>query len=350
MSDTVTVAADDLERFACALFVAAGLPEEWAAAEAEVLVWADLRGVGSHGCFRIPSYLGWMSRGLRSPKADIRVVQRKGATAVLDADRGPGLYVMRRAMDLALELAREHVIGWVVVKTTTHTGAMGYYARQAAEAGFIGITACASRPLMAYHGTRTPVLGTSPLAIAVPRDGHAPVVLDMSSAAIPFGKLAQARQTGTPLPEGVALDSAGRPTTDPHRADVSLPMAGPKGAGLGLMIECLTSLLAGYPLTAPSLENALDPSDIVQNAVAAAIDPAAFVSAGAFAHEVDRMARDIAAEPRAQGVEEILMPGERGDREAARRRAEGVPLGASLWGQLTDIADRLGVEAPRVRT
>lgn len=349
MSDSVTLDADDLERFACGLFVAAGLPEDWAAAEAEVLVWADLRGVGSHGCFRIPMYLRWMGHGERTGTADIRVVQRTGATAVMDGDKGPGLYIMRKAMALAVEIAREHAIGWVVVRKTTHTGPMGFYAREAAEAGFIGITACASRPLMAYHGTRTPVLGTSPLAIGVPRAGHPPVVLDMSSAAIPFGRLAQARQAGTPLPEGVALDSAGRPTTDANAATISLPLAGPKGSGLGLMIECLTSLLGGYPLTAPSLEETLEASFSVQNGLAAAIDPTAFVGAEAFAQEVDRLARAIAAEPPAAGVDEILMPGERGDREAARRRAEGVPLAAATWEQLVAAAGRLGVDVPNVR-
>ena len=223
-TDSIIVSADDLESFVRALFVAAGLPEEWAAAEAEVLVWADLRGVGSHGCFRIPMYLRWMGRGERTGTADIRVVQRAGATAVLDGDKGPGLYIMRKAMETAVEIAREHVIGWVVVKKTTHTGPMGFYARAAAEAGFIGITACASRPLMAYHGTRTPVLGTSPLAIGVPREGAPPLVLDMSSAAIPFGRLAQARQSGTPLPEGVALDGAGR---RPTRARPGYPCPSP---------------------------------------------------------------------------------------------------------------------------
>lgn len=346
MSGGVIVSSDRLETFARELFVAAGLPEEWARAEAEVLIWADLRGVGSHGCFRIPSYLKWMERGLRRPTANIRVIKRKGATAVLDADRGPGLYVMRRATDLAVELAREHAIGWVVVRTTTHTGTLGYYVRQAAEAGFIGIATCASRPLMAYHGTRTPVLGTSPIAISAPRRDHPPVALDMSSAAIAFGKIAQARLTGTPLPEGVTLDSQGRPTTDAKRASVSLPLAGPKGAGLGLMIESLTSLLAGYPLTAPSLEGALDPDDIVQNALVAAIDPEAFVGAETYAREVDRMAKAIAAEPLAEGVDEILMPGERGDREAARRREAGVELGEELWQQLAHIAGTLNVAVP----
>lgn len=347
MTDTVTLAADDLERFARDLFVAAGLPEEWAASEAEVLIWADLRGVGSHGCFRIPMYLNWMTRGERTGTANIRIVQRAGATAVLDGDKGPGLYIMRQAMKTAVEIAREHVIGWVVVKKTTHTGPMGFYAREAAEQGFIGMTAVASRPLMAYHGTRTPVLGTSPLAIGVPREGAPPIVLDMSSAAIPFGRLAQARQSGTPLPEGVALDSAGRPTTDANAASVSLPLAGPKGAGLGLMIECLTSLLAGYPLTAPSLDGSIEQSDSVQNAMAVAIDPAAFVGAEAYAHEVDRMAKEIAAQPPAEGFEDILMPGERGDREAARRRKEGIALGTKLWEQLRQHAGRLGVSPPK---
>jgi LDH2 family malate/lactate/ureidoglycolate dehydrogenase len=335
----------NLRKFVGALFVAAGLRADEAAVEAEVLLWAELRGLASHGLFRVPMYLGWIGRGLRNPKSEPRVVREKGATCLIDADLAPGLFMMTRAMERAVGLARAHGVGWVVVRRTTHTGAMGYYVRKAAEAGMIGIATCASRPLMAYHGSRVPALGTSPLAIAAPRAKGPPVALDMSSAAIPWGKLAQARANDERLPPGVALDAAGRPTTDPHDAEVPLPLAGAKGSGLALMIECLTSLAGGLPLVAPALAGE-GPNYNVQNAAAIAVDPAAFLGGDGFAEEVEAMARAIARLPRAQGFDEILMPGERGDREAARRRAEGIAVPEDLWARLRGLAKRLGVAVP----
>jgi ureidoglycolate dehydrogenase (NAD+) len=346
MSEKIRISAPVLEKFACDIFVAAGLPLEWAQAEAEVLVWADMRGVGSHGVLRIPSYVAWMARGLRRPNANIHVAAGKGAMVLLEADRGPGLYVMRKAMDMAIEKASVHGIGWITVRQVTHTGAMGYYVRQAAKAGMIGIASCSSRPLMAYHGTKDAALGTSPLAIGVPRAGAEPLVLDMASAAISIGAMAQARQAGKPLPDGVAVDENGHVTTDPRAAVTPLPLAGAKGSGLGLMIECLTSLLGGLPLLASAFENPAERTDYVQNALAAAIDPAAFPGADRFPKEVDRLARDLAAQPRADGFDEILMPGERGDREMARAARDGIELTPVLWQQLADVAGKLGVAMP----
>lgn len=348
MSGTITISADKLEAFACAIFVAAGLPEDWAQAEAEVLIWADMRGVGSHGVLRIPSYVAWMARGLRRPDANIHVIAEKGAMALLEADRGPGLYIMRKAMDMAIARARDHAMGWITVRQVTHTGAMGYYVRQAARAGMIGIASCSSRPLMAYHGTKDAALGTSPVAIGVPRAGGEPLVLDMASAAISIGALAQARLAGRALPESVAIDEDGLPTTDPRRAVTPLPLAGPKGSGLGLMIECLTSLLAGLPLLSSAFEDPGKRTDYVQNAFVAAIDPAWLPAAATFQSDVDRLARNLAAQPRADGFDEILMPGERGDREAARAAREGIELTPVLWKQLAEVAVKLGVTIPEV--
>lgn len=346
MSEQIRLRPDALRRLAADLFVAAGLPEQWANREAEVLVWADMRGLASHGVLRIPSYLTWMQRGLRKRDADIRIVADTGAVVLLDADRAPGLHTMRVGMELAIERAGEHGIGWITVRETTHTGPMGFYVRQAARAGMIGIATCSSRPLMAYHGTRGAALGTSPIAIAAPRAGGEPLVLDMAAAAVSMGALAAARQSGSALPDGSAVDEHGHVTTDPNRAVTPLPIAGPKGAGLGLMIECLTSLMCGNPLLASAYEDASKLTDYVTNAVAAAIDPAAFPVADTLEAEVDRLARDLADQPMADGFDEILMPGERGDREMERAAREGIALTPTLWGELSAIAERLGVTMP----
>lgn len=334
-----------LRDFIYNVMLEAGFRENEAAVEADVLVWADLRGLASHGVFRVPMYLSWMQAGRRNPKSEPKLIREKGAARLIDADQAPGLFMMTQAMQQAVDLACEHAVGWVVIRRLTHTGPMGYYVRQAAEQGMVGLTAVASSPLMAYHGSAVPALGTSPLAISVPRRGGEPVTLDMSSAAIPWGKLAQARMRGETLPDGVALDGKGRVTTDPNAAAVVLPLAGAKGSGLGYMIECLTSILGGFPLAAPMLNNTQDTGN-AQNAVAIAVDPEAFGTADEYAAAVDELSETLAALPRAEGVNEILMPGERGDRESALRRRNGISLPADLWQRLSDIARGLGVSVP----
>lgn len=348
MSGQVKISVGNLTRLSSDIFVAAGLPRDWADAEAEVLVWADARGAGSHGVFRIPAYLAGMRKGLRTPDANIRVAMRKGAVAILDADKGPGLLAMRRAADLALDMARETACSWVLVRNMTHSGAMGFYVRKIAEAGMIGIASCGSRPLMAYYGSQGPALGTTPIAIAVPRAGHAPLVFDMASAAINVGKLGQARQQGTRLPDDVALDAQGRMTNDPALAVTPLPLAGPKGAGLGLMMECLTSLLVSSPLLSSAFADPSMMNYYLQNGLVMAVDPAVFLPQSDYEAAVDQLARDIKALPRAEGFSEILMPGERGDREAARSAREGVELPAALWAQLSSAAAGLGVHVPDI--
>ncbi|MGE3246678.1 MAG: Ldh family oxidoreductase [Beijerinckiaceae bacterium] len=349
MTEKIRVDAKALELFAFEIFRAAGLPDDWARTEAEVLVWADMRGVGSHGVLRIPSYVAWMSRGLRKADADIRVIAEKGAMALLEADRGPGLHVMRKAMDMAIARAKEHALGWISVRQVTHTGAMGYYVRQAAEAGMVGIASCSSRPLMAYHGTSEAALGTTPIAIGVPRANGKPLVLDMASAAISIGALAQARQAGRELPPGVALDELGHPTTDPRRAVTPLPIAGPKGGGLGVMIECIASLLNGLPLVTSAFDDPAQRTDYVLNAFAVAIDPSWMPAAATFQRDVDLLAKGLAEQPRAEGFDEILMPGERGDREMERTAREGIELTPVLWKQLAEVAGKLGVSMPEIR-
>jgi len=344
-SDTVTVRAAHLRELLRRIFRAAGFSDAHALIEAEVLAWANLRGVESHGIFRVPRYVAAIRDGEINPRPDIRVVAGAGASSIIDADRSAGPIAMTFGMDHALALARRHSVGWALIRNTTHTGPMGYYARAAAAHGMIGIVASASRPIMAYHGTRSPTVSTNPIAIAVPQGSAAPLVLDMATAAIAWGKLSQARQSASPLPANVALDAEGNVTTDPRRAALPLPLAGAKGAGLSLMIECLVSLLAGAPLIAPALSPGLESSGAWQHGLAIAVDVPAFTDADAFAENVRQLAEAVASQPRAAGFDEVLMPGERGDRELARREREGIPLPADQWRRLVEIADSLGVSA-----
>jgi ureidoglycolate dehydrogenase (NAD+) len=216
----------------------------------------------------------------------------------------------------------------------------------AAADGMAAAAMAGSVPLMAYHGARAAGVGTNPLSIAVPGGERGPVVLDMGMGVISMGALVQARKTGRPVPAGSALDGQGEPTTDARRAAIPLPLGGPKGSGLSLMIECLTSLVVGNPILTEALEGTADGRRHKQNGLALAIDLARFGDPASFRREVDRLVRVVKALPRAPDVPEILMPGERGRRTLERRRREGIPLPPAIVAELRAVADRLGVPWP----
>ena len=326
MAERLVVSADKLRHFIRDLFVAKGMPAPDATTVAEVLVWANLRGVDTHGVSRAPSYLGWFDRGDLNPRAALRITTDTPAAVVIDADRAAGPVAMTRAMAEAVTRARSIAVGMAFVRATTHTGALGYYARQAAEQGFVGIAMSASSALMAYHGARAAGVSTAPIAIGVPGGASGAIVFDMSPGLVSMGRLAQARRSGESLQPGLALDRAGNPTTDPAAAAIPLPLGGPKGSGLALMVELITSLIVANPLLAESLEGTPQGKLQRMNGLAIAIDIARFTHLGTFRHEVERLINDLKRLPVDPAAGEILMPGERGDRVSAQRAREGIPL------------------------
>ncbi|SFK65025.1 Ldh family oxidoreductase [Falsiroseomonas stagni] len=339
----IRIAAPALQTLARDILAAAGTPHADAEVWAETLVFANLRGVDSHGVIRIPRYLEQIGTGDIRPAAGVRLLKSAGAIALLDAAGAPGPVAMKRAMEEAIAAAKRVHVGWCVARNITHAGAVGHFALQAAEAGMAGLVMTASIPLMAWPGSRKAVVSTNPVAIAMPGGKHPPLLLDMATATVSLGKILGAKQAGTPIPEGWGIDSEGADTTDAAKVATLLPMAGPKGAGLSLMIECLTSLVATNPVIAPALRGE---KSYGMNGVAIALDLAAFGDPAELAASVDDLAATVAAQPRAAGTDALLVPGERGDAERARRLADGIPLPPGAWKQLVEAATRLGVEVP----
>jgi LDH2 family malate/lactate/ureidoglycolate dehydrogenase len=342
VSDRIHARADSLRAYAAEIFRKAGLADDQAAITAEVLVWADLRGLPSHGVMRVPPYVGWIESGLIKANAAPMLVLRKGAVVKIDGDSAVGPAAMALAADTAIAHARDHAVAWVLVHNHIHAGALGFYAGRIAAAGMAGLAMSALRPMMAYHGTRGSAASTNPLAIAVPGG----IVLDISTSMSSRGKINVARVAGVPLPAGIALDRAGRPTTDPSAAATLTPMAGPKGAGLSLMIECLTSVALGHALIAPALNDSRLMTDYRQNSLVVAMDISVLGDVGRFETEVAALAQAVKAQPRAEGFDEILMPGERGAREMQERRRDGIFIPGETWQQIADTAARLGVNPP----
>lgn len=265
MSD-FAVGADEAAAFVAGLFAAGGLPSGAAAEVAEGLVEASRQGLPSHGLMQVESYLDHLLAGTVSAAEAPASVTGNGALTRIDAGHMFGHVAGRIGMEHALRNARTHGIGAAAVAHSFHFGAAGRYAEMAARENCIGIAMANSRAVMAPPGASEPLVGTNPLAIAIPAGAHPPIIFDMATSAGGVAKIVLARQAGEMIPEGWALDADGNPTTDPVEALAGslLPAAGVKGFGLSLCIDVMTALLAdGVPGTeiGPMRAEALRPMD-----------------------------------------------------------------------------------------
>jgi ureidoglycolate dehydrogenase (NAD+) len=337
----VRFSSGELLRFVIAVFSAAGMSASDAAIVAEMLVWANERGVDSHGVMRLPIYL----QEIRSGKFNIRAqpVTRTllPATFAMDCNRAPGAVCMMRAAAHAIEVADQFGVAVGLVSNPHHLGAIGRYAQWVAERGYAVVIMLAGLPFMAYHGARGANIGTSPIAIGIPGPDpkDAPLLLDMATSVMAVGYVQLAAAAGKSIPEGVAIDARGKATTDAGQAAAMLPIGGAKGSGLSLMFECLTGILAGTPIIA-----ALGGEQAVsQNATIIVFNIANFRPSTEYRRDIQQLKKAVKAFPRRDGFSEVLLPGERGDREAELRRRVGIPLPITLWTKLSHIARELGV-------
>ncbi|WP_439136944.1 Ldh family oxidoreductase [Roseicyclus sp.] len=332
---------DDLREYAAALLRGAGYTSGHAERTADILVWANERGAESHGVLRIPRYGEMVAQGLIDSVATPTVISQQGAVAVLEAAHAPGPSAMVMAMDEAIEIAGRLGIGWCSARNITHAGAVGYFALRAAERGYLGIVMTASGPLMAYHGARVAGVSTNPISIAVP-GRERPLLLDMSTSTVALGKIMHARDTGSAIPEGWAIDTSGQPATDPAKVATLTPLGGAKGSGLSLMIEVLASVL----ISNPAISGVLSGGKGAMNGVALAIRIDAFTDPDIFVAQIAELAAGLKALPKAPDTNEILMPGERGFRLAAERQSAGIPIAKGTLDRLAVMAGRLGITAP----
>lgn len=334
----------ELTDFAAELLHAAGYTPDEAAQTARLLVWANLRGADSHGVLRIPRYIEMIEAGVVRPGQEPTLIREFGATCVFDYGKMPGAVAMMHAAGKAGDLAEVLGIGWCGARAISHAGAIGYFTTQLAGRGLIGVAMTASRPLMSYFGAKGEALSTNPLSIAVPQPGGAdPIVLDMSTAAVALGKIMAAKDSGTSIPKGWAIDTNGAETQDPYAVAAILPMAGPKGSGLSLMIEILSSVLVGNAIVAPFLRGEKKGGF---NGLVLAIDPAAFGDTSSFLASVESLADAIHALDPAPGVDGVKLPGERGFQTGHERAATGIPLAKGTASNLADAAVRLGLVVP----
>jgi ureidoglycolate dehydrogenase (NAD+) len=350
LAEELGIPISELRELIAAIFQKSGLAPGHAADMADVLSWASLRGIDTHGSGLVPTYLKFIKNGVVNLEPDIREDQNAGAVTRIRADRASGPVVLTRAADLAVKTARGAGVAAVGVQRTIHTGAIGYYTNRIAAAGLVGLGFVAGMPNMGYTGVKGAAVATSPLSVAVPSNDHGIVLLDMATATIAMGKIKQHKASGTPLPEGVAATADGTPTTDPALAEMPLPLGGAKGSGMSLAFELLTSVLVGAPILAEVHSGAGEGKKHRQNALLIALDPAAFGPDTDFPAQVDATLVAIKGLPVAEGADGIFVPGERSSAVARQRSEQGVPVSPKVWAELVAAAEELGVALPASAT
>ncbi|MEJ8546301.1 Ldh family oxidoreductase [Brevibacillus borstelensis] len=341
-----------LEKFATAVFVRAGVSTREAETVARSLVHADLRGVHSHGLARMPVYVERILAGLIDVKEAPVVLNKAGATAIVDGKNCLGAVVGEAALQTAMEIAGKNGTGMVGVRCSNHFGACSYYAEQAIQKGMILFVMSNAPQTMAPTGGLRPFFGSNPIAAGIPTGSAPPFLLDMATTVAARGKIALAAKRGEAIPRGWAIDEQGEDTTEPERAlrGALLPIGGAKGYGIAMFVDILCGLLtgAGY---GPSVHSLYDNDQHPQNVghFFWVLRVESFMPLPLFKQRMDEYIQLIKAEPRAAGREEILIPGEMEWRTAKERRASGVTLPEKVASELSALGSRLGIELEDAR-
>ena len=356
--ETKVFPIEALCEFCTRVFLHFGVPKNDAMQAAAVLASADLRGIDSHGVARLHSYFDMLSEGRINPRPEIKVVRSTPSTATVDGDNGLGLVVGPQANRTAMDMAEKAGSGWVSVRNTNHFGIAGYYVLKALERDLIGWAMTNSTMLVAPLWGAERMLGTNPISIAFPGKEEPPIVVDMATSAAAYGKIEIARRRGEPIPEGWAIDSEGRPTSNPDDmvdGGALLPLGsdrdrgGHKGYGLAIMVDVLCGVLSGAnwgPFAPPFALRQETPKRSVGKGIghffgAMRID--GFMDGDSFKRQIDDYIRVFRATKPAPGTNGPLIPGDPEREMEQVRRKKGVPLILPVLEELRDISRKTGI-------
>jgi L-2-hydroxycarboxylate dehydrogenase (NAD+) len=342
------VAIDRLEAFIASALVVVGIPADDATEVAKLMAESDAYGGDAHGIFRLQQYVSQIENGAINARPNIRVINDRPGTALLDGDKALGHLVMKRAAQLAIEKAALTGIGWVGTQHSNHAGPAHLYARMPLQHDMVGLYFCVGNAnlLPPWGGTEV-LLSTNPISIAVPGLRHPAIVLDMATTNTALGKIRLKAQRNEPIPEGWMIDRQGKPLTDPKRASEGflVPVGGPKGYGLALMFGLLAGTLNDAAFGRDVVNYTKDsktPSNTGQAIVA--LDIAGFLDVQVFKEKVDDVWDMMKSSPTLPGFDEVRLPGERSGKLYEDRVAHGVPLGPELRKVLDELADRLKIQ------
>ncbi|QIS17653.1 Ldh family oxidoreductase [Nocardia terpenica] len=361
----VRVDHDELVAFVARIFTGRGLPADRARIAADALVYGDAAGLGSHGLANLNKlYLPLFDDDRVDPVGELAVTSDRGATAVVDAAGTLGLWTASAVLDNAADRAHRYGVGVCFVRNATHFGCAGYHTREQALRGRIALLSsnCGAQRIARPPGGRYAMLGTNPLSIAAPAGDAAPYVLDMSTTAVPTGKIRQAARRGDPIPPGWLVDESGAPLTDPAALDRGdgfptwlggSPETGAyKGYGLALAVEVLSALVSGAALgPAPeAYTGSGGPTgrDDDIGYFAMVIDPGAARGDSAMGPAAAGMFAALRACAPIDPAQPVGYPGVREDEKLRAARSDGVALDFALWDEVRKVASAEGVEPPKL--
>jgi L-2-hydroxycarboxylate dehydrogenase (NAD+) len=310
---------------------------------AKCLVRADMRGIDTHGVHFLTLLASRVDNRMIQIPTHLQIMRDEAATALIDGGNGLGQVAAHRAMEMCVQKARQFGIGVVLVRNTNHIGILAFYTSMAAEEGMVGMVMSNSAPSMPPWGGVEPFLGTNPLSIAIPGTSEGPVILDMSSSVVARGKIRLAQRMRETIPLGWALDETGKPTTDPGTAlkGTLLPIGGPKGYGLALMIDILAGLLSGsqYGPNVKTFHEPLGPTAV--GVFFVAIDVERFMPLHQFRDLMTSYAGSIKKVKKAKDVSRIYLPGEIELEKEKKSLAEGIELSDSVVGNLNQLLEKV---------
>lgn len=347
-----------LKDFIIKVFKGIGCPEEQAITAADCLNQADLRGVDSHGIARLSGYVRlWELKRLNSNPI-MKIMHQTPSTAVLDGDSGLGLITAPHAMNIAIEKARLVGTGWVAVQNSNHFGIAGYHAMLALEHDMIGISLTNASPLVSPTFSKSKLLGTNPIAVAIPALNEPPVVIDMATTTVANGKLEIYQRKGENIPFGWAQDQDGNPTEDAYslkKGGSMLPLGGDrehgghKGYCLGALVDIFSGVLSGAnfgPWVPPFVSFLQPSSESVGNGIGhfiGAMRVDAFRPSDEFKQNMDKWISTFRNSNQTSINNKVLIPGDPERKLTIERKEKGIPLHDEVIKDLTNLAKSLGI-------
>ena len=348
-----------LQEFIRKIFLAIGCPEADADLASKVLISADLRGVDSHGTARLSGYVRLFDNGRLNPNPQIKVIHESPSTAVIDGDRGLGLVVAPFAMNIAMQKANNVGSGWISVQNSNHFGIAGFHAMMALENDMIGWAMTNAAPLVTPTFSKEKLLGTNPIAVAVPAKRNPAFVADFASTAVAYGKMEILQRKGSPAPLGWVQDKDGNATDDSNavkNGGALLPLGGDrehgshKGYGLGAIVDIFSGVLSGAnfgpwvpPFATAGFMNAGEQVGKGTGHFLGAMRIDGFRPAEDFKADMDKWIDRFHAALAIDG-HKVLVPGDPEREIEAERRANGINLLEPVVNDLKGLGDRFGVE------
>ena len=307
------VRPEELRELMIRKFTGAGMNQEHAGIMADILVWSDYKGIHSHGAVRVEYYTERIAKGGINVDPDFSFRKTGPCTGIFEGDNGCGYAAASLAMEHAVAMAKENGAAVVGVRNISHSGSIGYYAEMAAKEGMLSVTMCQSDPMAVPYGGTEPFYGTNPIAFGVPTADERLVIFDMATTVQAWGKILVARAKKESIPDTWAVDEEGRPTTDSSKVNALLPIAGPKGYGLMMMVDVLSGILLGVPFGrhVSSMYEDLSQGRRLGH-LHIVMDPARFTDRSKFLEQMSQVLDELAEVKPAPGFTKVCYPGERG--------------------------------------